>query len=88
MIKSIAAGAKKAKSTETDKLVAAFAGLQVDSPFGKFTYRAEDHQSTMGAFVGKTKNEGGKGVMVDYTYLDGAKFLPSNDAVKKLRPAE
>jgi len=88
MIKSIAAGAKKAKSTETDKLVAAFAGLQVDSPFGKFIYRAEDHQSTMGAFVGKTKNEGGKGVMVDYKYLDGAKFLPSNDAVKKLRPAE
>jgi len=88
MIKSIAAGAKKAKSTETDKLVAAFAGLQVDSPFGKFSYRAEDHQSTMGAFVGKTKNEGGKGVMVDYKYLDGAKFLPSNEQVKKLRPAD
>ena len=88
MIKSIAAGVKKAKSTETEKLVAAFAGLQVDSPFGKFIYRAEDHQSTMGAFVGKTKNEGGKGVMVDYKYLDGAKFLPSNEAVKKLRPAE
>ena len=85
MIKSIAAGVKKAKSTETEKLVAAFAGLQVDSPFGKFIYRAEDHQSTMGAFVGKTKNEGGKGVMVDYKYLDGAKFLPSNEAVKKLR---
>lgn len=88
MIKSIAAGAKKAKSTEADKLVVAFAGLQVDSPFGKFTFRAEDHQSTMGAFVGKTKNEGGKGVMVDYKYLDGAKFLPSNEQVKKLRPAD
>jgi len=85
MIKSIAAGVKKAKSTEADKLVAAFAGLQVDSPFGKFSYRAEDHQSTMGAFVGKTKNDKGKGVMVDYVYLDGAKFLPSNEQVKKLR---
>ncbi|MEO8060984.1 MAG: ABC transporter substrate-binding protein [Burkholderiales bacterium] len=88
MIKSIAAGVKKAKSTETDKLVAAFEGMAVDSPFGKFIYRAEDHQSTMGAFVGKTKNEGGKGVMVDYKYLDGAKYLPSNAQVKKLRPAE
>ena len=76
MIKSIAAGVKKAKSTDTDKLVAAFKGLQVDTPFGKITYRAEDHQSTMGAFVGKTKNEDGKGVMVDYLYLDGAKFQP------------
>ena len=85
MIKSIAAGVKKAKSTETDKLVAAFKGLQMDSPFGKFMYRAEDHQSTMGAFVGRTKNEGGKGVMVDYKYLDGAKFLPSNEKVKALR---
>ncbi|MDP3822298.1 MAG: ABC transporter substrate-binding protein [Burkholderiales bacterium] len=85
MIKSLAAGIKKAKSTETDKLVAAFSGLQLESPFGKITYRAEDHQSTMGAYVGKTKNEGGKGVMVDYKYLDGAKFLPSNEQVKKLR---
>ncbi len=87
MIKSIAAGVKKAKSTDADKLVAAFEGLQMDSPFGKFMYRAEDHQSTMGAFVGKTKNEGGKGVMVDYKYLDGAKFLPSNEKVKALRAA-
>jgi len=85
MIKSIAAGVKKARGTEADKLVAAFEGLQVESPFGRFTFRAEDHQSTMGAFVGQTKNEGGKGVMVDYQYLDGAKFLPSNEQVKKLR---
>jgi branched-chain amino acid transport system substrate-binding protein len=88
LIKSIAAGAKKAKSTESDKLAAAFAGLVVESPFGKFTYRAEDHQSTMGAFVGKTKNENGKGSMVDYKYLDGAKYLPSDAQVKKLRPAD
>jgi branched-chain amino acid transport system substrate-binding protein len=85
MIKSIAAGLKKAKSSETEKLIAAFRGLQLESPFGKITYRALDHQSTMGAFVGKTKNEGGKGVMVDYVYLDGAKYLPSDAEVKKLR---
>ena len=84
-IKSLAAGIKKAKSTDTEKLIAAFRGLVVESPFGKITYRAEDHQSTMGAYVGKTKNEGGKGVMVDYVYLDGAKYLPSNEQVKKLR---
>ncbi len=85
MIKSIAAGVAKARSTDAEKLVAAFSGLQMDSPFGKFSYRAEDHQSTMGAFVGKTKNEGGKGTMVDYKYLDGSKFLPTNEQVKKLR---
>jgi branched-chain amino acid transport system substrate-binding protein len=84
-IKSIAAGLKKAGSADTDKLVAAFKGLQVDTPFGKITYRAQDNQSTMGAFVGKTKNDGGKGVMVDYVYLDGAKYLPSDAEVAKLR---
>ncbi|MCS4509989.1 ABC transporter substrate-binding protein [Xylophilus ampelinus] len=87
-IQSIAAGAKKAGSTETEKLAAAFKGLPVDTPFGKIVYRAQDNQSTMGAYVGKTKNDGGKGVMVDYTYLDGAKFQPTDDKVKKLRAAD
>ena len=87
MIKSAAAGLKKAGSADTAKMIAAFKGLQVDSPFGKITYRPEDHQSTMGAFVGKTKNENGKGVMVDYQYFDGAKFQPPAAEVKKSRTA-
>jgi branched-chain amino acid transport system substrate-binding protein len=87
MIKSAAAGIAKAKSTDTDKLVAAFKGPQVDTPFGKISYRPEDHQSTMGAFVGRTKNEGGKGVMVNYVYLDGAdaKYQPPVEELKKSR---
>ncbi|MBE7521620.1 MAG: ABC transporter substrate-binding protein [Burkholderiales bacterium] len=87
-IKSLAAGMQKAKSTDTEKMVAAFSGLQVPTPFGTITYRPEDHQSTMGGYVGKTKNEGGKGVMVDFRYVDGAKVLPSAAEVKKLRPAD
>jgi branched-chain amino acid transport system substrate-binding protein len=87
-IKSLAEGMKKAKSTETEKMIAAFRGLKVMTPFGPVVYRTEDHQSTMGAFVGRTKNEGGKGVMVDYRYLDGAKFQPTAAEVKKLRPAD
>ncbi len=87
-IKSIAAGIAKAKSTETEKLVEAFAGLQLDSPFGPFSYRASDHQATMGAYVGKLALEGGKGTMVDFKYVDGKDVLPSDADVKKLRPAE
>jgi branched-chain amino acid transport system substrate-binding protein len=87
MIKSAAAGLRKAGSADTAKMVAAFKGLQVDTPFGKITYRPEDHQSTMGAFVGKTANDKGKGVMVDYVYLDGAKFQPPPADVKKSRSA-
>lgn len=87
-IKSLAAGIAKARSTETPKLVAAFKGLELVTPFGKTVYRAQDHQSTMGAFVGRTKNDKGKGTMVDYVYLDGARFQPSDAEVKKLRPAD
>src|SRR5213079_3049082 len=43
-MKSLAAGIAKAGATDTDKLIAAFSGLKVDSPFGPFTYRASDHQ--------------------------------------------
>jgi branched-chain amino acid transport system substrate-binding protein len=87
-IKSLAEGMKKAKSTDTEKMIAAFRGLKVSTPFGTVTYRTQDHQSTMGAFVGRTKNEGGKGTMVDYRYVDGSKVQPSDAEVKKLRPAE
>ena len=86
-IKAIAAGIKKANSTDTEKMITAFRGLTFDTPFGKSTFRAIDHQSTMGAYVGKTTLRGGKGEMKDYRYLDGAKYLPSDDVVKKLRPA-
>ena len=47
-IKSAAAAITAAKSTDTEKLVAAFRGLHVASPFGAFYYRAIDHQATMG----------------------------------------
>jgi branched-chain amino acid transport system substrate-binding protein len=87
-IKSLAEGMKKARSTDTEKMIAAFRGLRVSTPFGPVVYRTQDHQSTMGAFVGRTKNEGGKGTMVDYRYVDGSKVQPSDAEVKKLRPAD
>ena len=87
-IKSIAEGLKRAKSTDTEKLVTAFSGMPVVTPFGKITYRAVDHQSTMGAYVGRTKLDGDKGVMTDYRYLDGADYLPGDAVVKGLRPAD
>ena len=85
---SLATGIAKAGSTDTEKLVAAFANLKVDSPFGPFLYRASDHQATMGAYVGKLVVEGGKGTMADFKYVDGATVLPSDEEVKKLRPAD
>ncbi len=84
---TIAAMLKKAGSTDTEAMVDAMKGLELDTPVGKITYRAIDHQSTMGAYVGRTKLKDGKGVMVDWKYLYGGDFLPSDEEVKKLRPA-
>ena len=41
----------------------------------------------MGAYVGWTKLKDGKGMMVNWSYLDGADYLPSDAEVRKLRPA-
>ncbi len=85
---SIAAAITKAGSTETDALRDAFKGLDVDTPVGKINFRTQDHQATMGAWVGKTALKDDKGIMVDWAYKDGAKYLPSDEEVKKLRPAK
>ncbi|MFO1212199.1 MAG: ABC transporter substrate-binding protein [Paenacidovorax caeni] len=88
-ILSIAEGLKKTGgSADTEKLIAAFRSLEVNTPFGPITYRAQDHQSTMGAYVGKTALRQGKGVMVDFSYQDGSKFQPSDEEVKKLRKGQ
>ncbi len=87
-VMSAVAALKKANSTDSEKLVAAMKGITHSTPFGDITYRALDNQSTMGAYVGKLAVKDGKGAMVDWTYADGAKFLPSDDEVKKLRPAD
>jgi branched-chain amino acid transport system substrate-binding protein len=86
-MKSIAAGIAKAGSTDTEKLVDAFRGLKLDGPFGSFYFRAIDHQSTLGSFVGKIALKDGRGTMVDFKYVNGASVLPSDAEVKKLRPA-
>ena len=88
LIHALAQGIAKAGSTNSDKLVEAFSDLKSDTPFGKITFRAVDHQSTMGAYVGRTKLEAGHGVMVNYKYMDGAGFLPSKEEAEKLRSTE
>ncbi|MCC7326357.1 MAG: ABC transporter substrate-binding protein [Burkholderiales bacterium] len=81
-----AAAIKKAGSTDPEKIVAALSGLQFATPFGAVTFRAIDHQSTMGAYVGRTALKDGKGIMVDWRYADGADYLPSDADVRKMRP--
>jgi len=87
-VQAAAAAIRKAGSTDTEKLIAAMTGLSFESPFGRISFRALDHQSTMGAYVGRTAVKDGKGVMVDWRYAEGGSFLPSDDTVKRMRPAD
>ena len=88
-VKAAAAAIAKAGSTDTEKLVAAMSGLAFESPFGPIAFRALDHQSTMGAYVGRTAVKDGKGVMVDWHYASGKDYLPSDDDVKRMmRPVQ
>lgn len=84
-VKAIAAGLQKAGSTDTEKLITAFKGLQFSSPFGPVVFRTQDNQSTLGIFVGRTALKDGKGSMPTGVYLDGASLQPSDEVVKKLR---
>jgi branched-chain amino acid transport system substrate-binding protein len=82
---TVANAIRAANSAETEKLVDALKGLKMSTPFGPIEWRALDHQSTMGAYVGQLSRKGGKGVMVNWRYADGAKFLPSDNEIRALR---
>jgi branched-chain amino acid transport system substrate-binding protein len=82
---SVANAVRRARSAETEKLIEAMKGLEMSTPFGPIVWRPLDHQSTMGAYVGQFARKGGKGVMVNWRFADGANFLPSIEEVKSLR---
>jgi branched-chain amino acid transport system substrate-binding protein len=87
MALALKAALDRAGSTRTDDLIRALQDLSFDSPVGPITFRASDHQSTMGAWVGKTALVDGQGKMIDWRYVDGSEVLPDAEAVKKLRPS-
>nr|WP_294566768.1 ABC transporter substrate-binding protein [uncultured Rhodopila sp.] len=87
LVHSIAAGIRRAGALDADKLIDGFSGATFETPFGPASYRALDHQGTLGTFVGKTALRDGKGIMVDWHYASGAAYLPSDQEVQALRPS-
>jgi branched-chain amino acid transport system substrate-binding protein len=88
LMHAIAAGIAQAGNTDTDAMaVRGFPDAAFDTPFGRAMWRAQDHQSTLGTYVGRTALQDGRGTMVDWRYVDGASALPGDDVIKQLRPA-
>lgn len=86
-VTAIATMLRKVGGTETGGMVQGMKGLVFDAIFGQAEFRAIDHQSTVGAYVGRTALRNGRGVMVDWRYADGRNYLPPDDVVRALRPA-
>jgi branched-chain amino acid transport system substrate-binding protein len=74
----LAKAIESAGSTKTDDLIKATEHLKIDTPVGPIAFRAIDHQSTMGVYIGKLAVRGGQGVMTDWRYVDGAGYQPSD----------
>lgn len=87
MIRAIAEGVRKARSTDSEKLVTAMRGLQFGTPMGPATFRAIDQQATLGTYVGTLDQTNGKGFMTNWRYADGQKYLPDEAYVRRRRPA-
>ncbi len=87
LIDSIAAGIARAGALDADRLVEGFRGVEFATPAGPASYRALDHQGTLGVYVGRLALRDGTGVMADWRYVDGASLLPSDEAVRRMRPA-
>lgn len=86
LVRGIAAGITHAGGTGPEAMADGFAGVPFETPFGRASFRALDHQSTMGAFVGRLGLKDGQGTMVDWRYVEGESVLPGDAEVRAMRP--
>jgi branched-chain amino acid transport system substrate-binding protein len=84
-IYAIKAAIDAAGSTDQDKLIAALEGLTFDSIVGPVTFRANDHQSDMGTWVGRTAVKDGRPIMVDWVYKKGPAYFPTDAEIAAMR---
>lgn len=69
-------GIKKAGSLDSDKVAKALLDLTIDTPIGKQTLRASDHQADRGQFYGKmVKGPNGNAIMTEVKYIDPRPFM-------------
>ncbi len=68
---------KKAGATDSEKVAQALGGLAVDTPVGRLTIRAKDHQLNRGTLFGKTVMDPKYpfAIMKPVTYVDPTRFL-------------
>jgi branched-chain amino acid transport system substrate-binding protein len=85
----IAEAIKRAKSTDTDKVIAALSeGFEMDFPWGKVIMRGCDMQAIPPQWVGVVKmSKEGKPIVADIEEFHGTEVVRSCEEVKELRAA-
>ena len=86
-IQAIAAGIERAGGTDTEKMIQGLRGAKWESPVGQIEMRAADHQSTLGSWLGQLDVKNGKGVMTNWSWVDGKDSLPPPEVSRARRPA-
>jgi branched-chain amino acid transport system substrate-binding protein len=76
---------EKAKSTETETMIAALEDLRSDTIVGPVTMRGLDNQATLGIWVGETTLKGRQGTMKNFRFEDGAKYMHPEAEVRAAR---
>jgi branched-chain amino acid transport system substrate-binding protein len=78
---------QRADSFNTEKFIDHVEGMWVDSPVGKVTLRAYDHQAMLPMYMGLTKKEPGYDFLVatDIVTIPGKDVMPSIAEIKKAR---
>jgi len=78
---------KKAGKVDTEKFIDNVEGMWVDSPVGKVTMRAYDHQAMLPMFMGVTKKVAGYDFLIatDIVTVPGKDVMPSIEEIKKAR---
>ena len=83
----IAEAFKKAGSLDKEKFIDALEGMKIESPVGEIEMRECDHQVVLPMFLGVTKREAGKNLVIssDIVTLTGDAVMPTCDEIKKAR---
>ncbi len=87
LVNAIVSGVLKAGGTDPEAMADGFGDASFTTAFGICRFRPQDHQSTLGTYVGRLAKQGGVGGMVDFRYIDGEAVMPTDAEVKQLRPA-
>jgi len=83
----IAKAYEKAGKVDTETFIDAIEGMTVDTPVGKVTMRAYDHQAMLPMFMGVTKKVSGYDFLIasDIVTIPAEEAMPTIEEIKKAR---